>query len=242
MTRRDEAEDPRRRFLIQALSAGLFTAGAADVRAQSGFFGTRPVRMPPERSIHRLSGSVAVNGAQATLDTRISAKDTVETGSDGEIVFVVGGNAMILRGASKLDMSAEREESSLISGLRLLTGKLLSVSRNRNMQLTTATATVGIRGTGFYIESEPGETYFCTCYGVTDVAANEDPDSKETIAATHHDRPIFIVAGEQRGRNIRNAGFRNHTDQELMLIETLVGRTAPFVFPGGGYNAPRREY
>jgi hypothetical protein len=154
----------------------------------------------------------------------------------------VGSNAMILRGSSKLDLSAERQGSFLVSGLRLLTGKLLSVSRNRNMQVTTATATVGIRGTGFYIESDPGETYFCTCYGVTDVTANNDPASKETIAATKHDRPLYIVSGEPSGRNIRDAGFRNHTDQELMLIETLVGRTPPFVFPGGGYNAPRREY
>jgi hypothetical protein len=34
----------------------------------------------------------------------------------------------------------------------------------------------------------------------------------------------------------------NHTDQELMLIETLVGRTTPFVFSGTQYSAPRREY
>ena len=36
--------------------------------------------------------------------------------------------------------------------------------------------------------------------------------------------------------------FINHTDQELMLIETLVGRTPPFVFPMDIYNAPRRDY
>lgn len=237
----NETEDPRRRLLIGALSAAVLAAATRPASAQ-GFFGARPVQMPPDRSIFRLAGSVNVSGNPATLQTRISASDTVETGSDGEIVFVVGGNAMILRGSSKLDMRAETQGSTLISGLRLLTGKLLSVSRNRNMEVVTATATVGIRGTGFYIESDPGETYFCTCYGVTDVVANNDPDSRDTVAATHHDRPLYIVSGEQRGRNIRPAGFRNHTDQELMLIETVVGRTPPFVFPGGAYNAPRREY
>ena len=236
-----EAEDPRRRLLIGALSAAFLAAGTRPANAQ-GFFGARPVQLAPDRSIFRLAGSVTVSGNPATLQTRIGASDTVETSSDGEIVFVVGGNAMILRGSSKLDMRAESQGSTLIAGLRLLTGKLLSVSRNRNMQLSTATATVGIRGTGFYIESDPGETYFCTCYGVTDVVANDDPDSRDTVAASHHDRPLYIVSGEQRGRNIRPGGFRNHTDQELMLIETVVGRTPPFVFPGGSYNAPRREY
>ena len=242
MQRGDEADDPRRRWLIQALSAGVLGGSAQQAMAQFSFFGSQPAKLPPEQSIYRLSGRVTVSGAPASLQTRISASDTVETSSDGEVAFVVGGNAMILRGNSKLDLSAETKGSFLISALRLLTGKLLSVSRNSNIRVTTATATIGIRGTGFYIESEPGETYFCTCYGVTDVEATQDPESKDTVAATHHDRPLYIVAGEQRGKNIRDAGFRNHTDQEMMLIETLVGRTPPFVFPGGGYNAPRREY
>ena len=242
MKRSDDTEDPRRRALIQALSGAFLAAGAQAAGAQSSFFGSRPVQLPPERSIFRLSGAVTVSGNPATLQTRISASDTVETGSDGEIVFAVDGNAMILRGGSKLDMGADSQGSSIISFLRLLSGKLLSVSRNRNMRMTTPTATVGIRGTGFYVEADPDETYFCTCYGVTDVEANSDPDSKDTVAASHHVRPLIILSGEQRGRNIRAAGFRNHTDQELMLIETIVGRTPPFVFPGGTYNAPRREY
>ena len=129
-----------------------------------------------------------------------------------------------------------------MTGLRMLGGKVLSVSRNSKMTVTTGTATIGIRGTGFYMEAEPDRTYFCTCYGITEVSANKDPDSKETIAAKQHDRPVYILADEGRGKNIRNAPFVNHTDQELALIETLVGRTPPFAFPKDIYNAPRRSY
>jgi hypothetical protein len=50
------------------------------------------------------------------------------------------------------------------------------------------------------------------------------------------------LGGEPEGKNIRPAPFINHTDQELMLIEALVGRTPPFVFAGDEYSAPRREY
>ena len=151
---------------------------------------------------------------------------------------------MILRSESKLVI--EKEESSasalLISGLRMLSGKLLSVSRNSNMRVTSATATIGIRGTGFYIEADPERTYFCTCYGVTEVEASADPQSRETVAATRHDRPLYIVADGAAGNNIRNAPFINHTDQELSLIETLVGRKTPFVFSGTTYTGPRRTY
>ena len=125
----------------------------------------------------------------------------------------------------------------------MTTDALLSVfPRGTPMQLKTKTATVGIRGTGVELEADPEQTYFCTCYGVADVTANDDPESKDTVVAQHHDRPLYILSGQSKGRNIRKAGFVNHTDQELMLIETLVGRKPPFVFPKDDYTGPRRDY
>jgi len=169
----------------------------------------------------------------------------VQTGKDGEIVFVVGGTSMILRADSHvvLDPAPKESTSSLISGFRLLTGKLLSVhGKGQPVRMSTMVATIGIRGTGVYMESDPEQSYICTCYGVTDISAVNDNESKETVSATHHDRPLYILAKAQPGNSIRRAPFINHTDQELMLIESLVGRTPPFVFPGNQYNAPRRDY
>jgi hypothetical protein len=240
-----EAEDPRRRLLINGLAAGLFSTALPfrSAYAQS-MFGALPSKLPPGQSIYRLAGKVTVNGKDANLQTPVGPNDVVETGKNSEIVFVVGGNAMIVRAESRLEIQGEKKdsESILISGLRMLSGKMLSVSRNQATTIKTKTATIGIRGTGWYIEADPELTYFCTCYGVTDVAANGDPESKDTVAATHHDKPLYITEGGQTGKNIRLAGFKNHTDQELMLIETLVGRTTPFVFPGKSYDAPRRNY
>jgi len=151
---------------------------------------------------------------------------------------------MILRAESRFVMESERKESAslILSAVRLLAGKLLSVSRNSRMRVTTTTATIGIRGTGFYAESDPEQTYFCTCYGTADIAATSDPESKDTVVSQHHDRPLYILAKAAAGRGIRGAPFINHTDQELMLIETLVGRTPPFVFPKDDYSGPRRGY
>ena len=241
-----EADDPRRRLLIQALTASLFSALGNGAASAQGIFGSRPTRLPPSQSIYRLVGSAMVNERAASMQTRIRPGDTVATGKDSELVFVVGGNSMILRSDSRLVIAGgeKRAETSsfFINALRLLTGKILSVSRNQRMRVDTAVATIGIRGTGFYAESDPQQTYFCTCYGVTDVASNSDPDSKETVHSKHHDRPLYIVADGGPGKNIRNAPFINHTDQELELIETLVGRTPPFVFPKDDYTGPRRSY
>lgn len=243
MIRFDEADDPRRRLLIQALTAGLFTAalpGGGTLAAE--VFGSGSSKLPAGRSIYRISGKVLVNGTPSTIETRIGAGDTIETPKDGEIVFVVGENSMILRGGSRIELRTEQKASMIINGIRMLTGKLLSVSRNRSMLVTTATATIGIRGTGFYVEADPQQTYFCTCYGVTDVAANDDKESTDTVVSRQHDKPLYILAGAKPGQSIRGAPFINHTDQELMLIESLVGRAPPYVFPRSSYNAPRRDY
>ena len=245
MSRFDTTDDPRRRLLIQALSAGLFTTAITDANALSfSIFGSKPSRLPAGQSIYGLSGEVTVNDQVATLTTQIKPGDTVQTAKNSEVVFVVGTHSMILESNSRLLIESSESSTGniLISGLRMVAGKLLSVSRNSPMKVSTSTSTIGIRGTGFYVESDPEQTYFCTCYGVTEVASNSDPDSKETIAATHHDRPLYIVADGGQGKNIRNAPFLNHTDQELSLIETLVGRKTPFVFSKDTYSAPRRSY
>lgn len=244
----DHIDDPRRQWLIQALAAGLFGPAMGLAQAQS-LFGNRPSKLPPGQSIYSLSGQVRVNDQPATLSTPIKPGDTLQTAKDSQVIFVINTHSMILRGDSKLVIetpAAAQADTSLtgllIGGLRMVTGKLLSVSRNSPMRVTTSTSTIGIRGTGFYVESDPEQTYFCTCYGATEVQATDDPESREQVVASHHDRPLYIVKDGGRGKNIRSAPFLNHTDHELALIETLVGRKTPFVFATDAYSGPRRGY
>lgn len=244
MIRSEDVEEQRRQLVLRALAlTGFLLAGFPRGRAWAQAFSAKPVKLPEGQSIYRISGDVRVNDAPANLKTRVGPTDTVQTARDAEVIFVIGENAFLQRGASRVSFQGEPRQSLLISGFRLVTGALLSVfPQGRRINLSTQTATIGIRGTGAYAEAEPQQTYFCTCYGVTDIAATRDPESTATVAATHHDRPVYILGDAQRGQNIRTAPFINHTDQELMLIETLVGRTVPFVFPKDDYRAPRRQY
>jgi len=233
-------DDPRRRILIQALAAGFFS-GAGTAAAQ--LFGRSPAPLPAGQSIYRVSGTVSVNSQPATLKTLIKAGDTVETAPNGEIVFAVAEEAFLLRGASRMVIEQPPARSGLVTAMRLVTGKVLSVfGKGRPTRILTATSTIGIRGTGVYAETDPEQTYFCTCYGTADIASAEDPASRETVVSRQHDRPLYILTGQQSGQNIRLAPFISHTDQELMLIEALVGRTPPFVFPKDNYQQPRRTY
>jgi hypothetical protein len=240
MTQRRELDDPRRRILVRALSLGLLTPlPIALARAET--YGA-PAKLPAGQCIYRLVGEVTVNGKPADMKTVINPGDTVKTAKGAEVVFVVGTQAMIMRGSGEMAIDRPAEASGFVKAFRILTGAILSVSRSERMQIKTSTGTVGIRGTGFYVEAQPDQSYFCTCYGVSEVAAAREPEKMETIIAQHHDRPVYLVGAGSSGAGIRNAPFINHTDQELALIEALVGREPPFVFPKDSYTAPRRNY
>ena len=220
-------QDPeKRRLLMQALCFGLpaLAPGIAD----AFFFGNKDKKMPEERSIHTLTGDVRVNQQPADLETRIRAGDQVSTGEKSEVVFVVGDDSFILRDNSSIEIDGA---DFLIDQLRVLSGRILSVFAKRDVNsrllLHSPTATMGIRGTGIYIEAEPDLTYACTCYGQVALSASDDPDDTELVTTTNHDSPRYITRDPARGSRIRPAPVINHTNIELRLLENLVGRDVP---------------
>ena len=237
MNRNNEAADQQRRRLVQGLAAAMLGMMLPAVKAIAATFAP-PAKLPETQSVYRVSGRAWVNGNRADTNTSIKPGDTVKTSKDGEIVFVVGDHAMLLRGGSHLVIEPHENSalgSLLIGGLRLFAGKLLSVSRNKGLRIQTPNATIGIRGTGVYLEAGPDRTYFCDCYGEVDVVANSDATSKETVTSSHHDKPLYIYGKGQPGQCIHAANRLaqpNHTDEELMLAEALVGRVPPFVVQG----------
>lgn len=235
---KEEIDDPRRELLVRALRTGMFVAGgSAGILQPVHAMGKIPKVLEPGKSIYDMRGTVTVNGKKATQETIISGSDVVATGRRSHVVFAVGKDAFVLRSNSKLELSGS---GMIVNTLRLVTGKLLSVFGKTKHRMHTPNATIGIRGTGIYTEADPEQTYVCTCYGVVDLFADKDKESSEVITSSHHDAPRYILSKESAGNNIREAPFINHTDQELQLIESLVGRVPPFSMAGGGYSSPRR--
>lgn len=235
-------EDPRRNFLIRALSLGLFAgAGAAQLLQVSHAMGEVPRKLPDGRSIYKLQGTVTVDGKRATIDTPIGPGSYVKTGSGSQVIFVVANDAFILRSNSAVRM--ESSDGLLIEGMRMVAGRILSVFGKRETphQIYTPTATIGIRGTGIYVESDDEKSYVCTCYGHTRIAATADPDVSRDIISKHHDEPVYVLPKASGNQLIVPGPFINHSDAELALIEELVGRTTPFAYSGGAYDVPRKR-
>jgi len=175
-----------------------------------------------------LQGSVRVNGKKASKSTAIRPGDTVETAQGAHVAFVIGEDAFLLRSESKLMLEHNASgKASVISGLRLLSGGLLAVFAPGARRIETPTATAGIRGTGIYLEASAEQTYFCTCYGVVDLRDRAGVERKTVVSGYHTANMIFANPAE-RGR-MADAEVKDHTDEELIMLERLVGRTSPIV-------------
>jgi len=234
--RSSDAEDPRRAFLLKALAAGLLATGGIP-GASAQLFGRRPRKLPAGQSIYETTGAVTVNGRAATAATRIGAGDRIETAKGAQLIFVVGADAFIMRENTRLELAGK---DSVVGTMRLATGALLSVfGRGTAKRFSTPTSTIGIRGTGLYVEARPDLSYVCNCYGEIEIAAADDPSVTERIISRHHDAPRYVLKAGA-ARRIQPAPFINHTDLELTLIESLVGRTPPFSLFDEGYGGARR--
>ena len=230
--------DRQRREALASLLAGGALALAPAGAAQAFLFGGKPKKLAEDRSIHSLAGEVRVNGRVATIETRIRAGDRVTTGGDGKVVFAVGGDSFLMRRNGELEIGGA---DFFVRSLRVLSGALLSVFARRDalqpVAMRASTATLGIRGTGVYVEVEPRLTYVCTCYGLVNLAAAADPGDAETIETKNHDMPRYIDAAPTNGSRIRPAPVINHDNEELELLEAIVGRKVP---PGFGKQSYER--
>jgi hypothetical protein len=219
----------RREALLKLAAAGALGAGGILGLVREALAAGS---LPATPGFRHIKGPVGVDNTRASIGMNIKPGQTVMTGEGAEAVYVIGPDAFLQREKTKITF----EDSAGAQVMRIITGSVLSVfgkgrEKTRNLQLTTPTATIGIRGTGCYIEAEEARTYFCLCYGEAEAVPNGDPKQKETIRTTHHEHPIYINA--TGGKMMAPATVINHTDAELTMLENVVGRWPPFHVQGG---------
>lgn len=215
-----------RRAALRKLAA----AGALGAGGIGGLIGAA-LAADGQPGIRRIQGMVTVDGQPAAVGQQIRHGQTVVTQGDSEAVFVIGQDAFLQRENSTFVI----EEGAGVTVLRYVAGKILSVFGKGSKQLQTPNAVIGIRGTGCYIEIEPGRTYFCLCYGEAVVTPNAPGAQGRTLRTTHHEHPLYI-GGPDGPAAMEAATAINHNDDELIMLEALVGRRPPFEGKKGGYR------
>jgi hypothetical protein len=196
--------------------------------------------VPVMRGIQSIQGSVTVNGVMAKVGTMVKVGDRISTSVNkgSGAVVVIGNDAYMLREDTTIIFQASKKNmmvgaAEVLESLLISSGKVLSVFGKRPpsqpVTLRARSATIGIRGTGCYLEVQESRTYFCLCYGEASIDAAGM--STQNICTTHHEQPLWL--NENNGiMRTEKADFGNHVDAELILLEKLTGREPPFVALG----------
>jgi len=228
----------RREFLRQLLAAGIVgSAGASLLVRQVLSMGAGGQLLEGVRNVQ---GQVAVNGVPAQVGSIVFPGDVITTGPSSTAVFVVGKDAFLVRENSRIELAGEKAgekqgATKIVKTIRIATGKILSVFGSSGKRIETLTAVAGTRGTGIYIESDPEVTYFCLCYGSTDLRSAAQPDALMSFSADYHEARYILKP--EAGRIFLKAPKINHEDAELVMLESLVGREVPFAGKGKGGSA-----
>lgn len=209
-----------RRTWLRGATAATLATGMLQLRAALAA-GT----LPP--GVAQIKGDVRINGKLAERGQRVVQGDVIVTGRNGELVFVAERDAFLVRADSRIEFGSAAARGA-VTVLRVLTGAILSVFESgARREIRTATATIGIRGTGIYVETSAQRTYACTCYGEAVLTPVDDPAAAETVRTKRHDQPRYIY-GKGMPQMMEAAPVVNHTDAELQMLEALVGRKVPF--------------
>ncbi len=231
----DAATDLRRRKLLARAAAltGIMTLNVTlairNVLAMAD--------VPAVPGVRHLKGTLSINGKAAKVGDLVAPGDLLVTGADSEALVVHNQDALLIRANTRLRIDSD--DQTFINLMRITAGAVLSVwgPRKQALGITTPIASIGIRGTGIYVDSTPEFTYACTCYGVADLVPTAAPDKLRTVQTTYHDAPFFIFPNAEEP--LVSGPVINHTDEELIMLEALFRREPPFTthpnYLGGGY-------
>jgi hypothetical protein len=209
----------RRRLLRMIAAGGLGAGGLSGWMSRALASGD----LPATPGINRLEGSVTINGKPAKVGTPVAMGDRVATGPNSQAVVVLKGDAFLLRQQTVIVVQGGRDGT--LSELAIAAGRVLSVFAKKPVSIKASVASIGIRGTGAYLEVEPKSVYFCLCYGEA-LVEGAGMESK-LVKTTHHEQPLMLR--DQGGiMRVEPGPFQNHSDDELILLESLVGREPPF--------------
>ena len=189
--------------------------------------------LPP--GVAKLEGSLTVNGRDSGLGTPVKLGDKVATARGSQAVIVVGSDAFLLRSQTIVEFGPSSQGT--LSDMLVSAGRVLSVFSKKPVAIKAATASIGIRGTGAYIEINPESVYFCLCYG--EAAVDGPGMSTREVKTTHHESPLLLSTTGSIMK-VEPGPFQNHSDAELVMLEALVGREPPFMkdgkYPANKYN------
>lgn len=117
------------------------------------------------RGTAKAFGKELVKGQLLTEGTEVSVEGAK---SALQVKLADGSRVLVKEGAFKLEPSSKQQKSivRLLRGV-LYTQKVKSMSE---LEVVTKNATLGVRGTKFFVQENDQETYLCVCEGLVRIS------------------------------------------------------------------------
>ena len=175
------------------------------------------------QGVTSFSGQVYINGLRVKgLGMPVHSNDYIAVSANSHLSFVIGQDAYFLEANTTLQLQSKKRSNGFFStGLKLFRGAFLAAFGEGRKKVYTPHVTIGIRGTGIYLKALPQQTYFCTCYGETEIILPQQ--APKIIRSTHHQAQII------QNHQITPSVMQMHHDQQNMALESLVQRQNPFL-------------
>ncbi|MEG3618669.1 hypothetical protein V5T82_09400 [Magnetovibrio sp. PR-2] len=224
---------PTRRKLIRTLLMGACLSPALMAVLKAG---SAAQQEPITQGFQTVDGDVRLNGRPAQVGMVVRPTDVCTTGADGSCVIIIGEHVFLLRENAEVEFEVEHFEEgfdtsrTVTQRIRVAAGALLGGFANTQATIDTPLATIGIRGTGLYVEAHADRDYVCLCYGKAELHPKLKPSLVQHLDTFHHETPrnLFADPLAHGGRVIAPEKMINHQDEELIMLEALVGRIPLF--------------
>jgi ferric-dicitrate binding protein FerR (iron transport regulator) len=144
---------------------------------------------------HAWKVSEGTKNVQLRVGDHLKPKSVIETDASGKLTLKLGNDVAVeVRPSTHFTIDLEQNQDWLV---KLESGAMLSAVKNPekrkdHFKIKTHAATLGVRGTAFYVREEAGKpTYLCTCHGTVQA---RDASGKliQEFSTTHHNEPVLL--------------------------------------------------
>lgn len=176
-------------------------------------------------AIIKFEGDVILNGKKVYIGSTVRQGDIIETKTGSQVVVSLNDDIFQIRENSFFELPSKNENKS---GGKLLAGSILASftpGKPKNLQVENK-GTIGIRGTGIYLEIEKEHTQFCLCYGKAEIHQKNNKLIIETDTKFHKD---FLILNDGNVKPTEPLERKlNHTSRQNIDLENFAGRSSPF--------------
>ncbi len=120
----------------------------------------------------KFKGDVTINNIEAVKGQMIKTGDTIEAVGGKSFALVHyedGSRFMIKKGLLVINELDEKKNKNNLSLIRGIIFSYVKPNSSNKLSIKTKDASMGVRGTKFWLEADDKKTYLCVCDGAVEV-------------------------------------------------------------------------